>query len=348
MLERGRRNGINFYENSLDFICLIAALDVMIAHTSVYVLGNGSGNNILFWRVIAPGSAVVVFFSISGFLTMASFEHSESITKFYIKRAARIYPALLIAIILPVIIYAISDLIVVEPKGFLKYILKKSITGRGGGYNPDGAIGNGSLWTIFIQIQFYILTPILHFIIKKIKKQYHVLIIFVLILFNLFTPQMRDFLPSVLFRLYQNNCIPYLYMYVLGVILYLDREIIIPILTRRNVLICLSGVYILWHWILGADFLLEWTYINPVSAVIIVLICLGMGYALGTHRVKVDFSYGLFLWHLPIMDILHTVIEMRYSIVMLIMTWIISITVAILSNVLIEKPVVKITRKLVS
>ena len=192
------------------------------------------------------------------------------------------------------------------------------------------------------------LTPILHFIINHIKKRYHVLFLSVLILFNLFTPQMKDFLPSALFSLYQNNCIPYLYMYALGVILYFDRDIIIPILTRKSVLIFLGSVYILWHWILGADFWFDWTYINPVSAVIIVLICIGMGSALGTHRMKVDFSYGLFLWHLPIMDILHTVIEMPYSIIMLIMTWIISITVAILSNVLIEKPVVKIIRKLVS
>ena len=133
LLEKESQNGISFYGNSLDYICLIAAIDVMIAHTSVYVLGNGSGANIPFWRVIAPGPAVVVFFSISGFLTMASFEHTVSITKFYIKRAARIYPGLLMAIILPIIVYAMMDLIVIDPQSFIKYILKKIITGRGGG-----------------------------------------------------------------------------------------------------------------------------------------------------------------------------------------------------------------------
>ena len=346
LLKSDDRGSIKLYENSLDFIGILAALDVMIAHTSVYVMGNGSGASIPFWKIIAPGPAVVVFFSISGFLTMASFEHSKNIIKYYIKRVVRIYPALLVAIILPIIIYALSGLVEIEPINFFKFIIKKLITGRGSGYNPEGAIGNGSLWTVFIQIQFYILTPLLFYFINRVKKKFHIWIVFALIVLNLASPTMSIILPSVLNNLYQNNCIPYLYMYVLGSILYIDRDVIIPLLTEKRVLICLSGLYILWHWVLGADFWIKWTYINPISGVIVSILCIGFGFALGTHRAKIDFSYGLFLWHLPIMDILHTVIGIKYSLNMLILTWLISIIMAILSYVLIERPIVKKAREI--
>ena len=344
------QNSITFDEvdinsNSLDFVGIIAALDVMVAHTSVYIIGNGSGANIPFWRVIAPGPAVVAFFTISGFLTFASYEHSKNVLKYYVKRIARIYPALLCAIVLPIVIYSLSGSINIELDEFVIFLFKKVITGRGGGYNPSGAIGNGSLWTIFIQIQFYILTPIIYLFLKNTKRIWHLFSVLVLVILNIITPVMCTVLPNPLQSLYKNDCIPYLYMYMLGAVLYMNRKSLLPLLANKAVAIGLFVFFAFWQYILGADFWCDWTYINPISGIVVGLLCISLGFCFGRHRIPIDFSYGLFLWHLPVMDILHTAFKMDYSFAMLFLTWAISIIVAIGSSVFIEQPIVRIVRK---
>lgn len=117
---------LDINSNSLDFVGIIAALDVMVAHTSVYIIGNGSGASIPLWRVIAPGPAVVAFFTISGFLTLSSYEHSKNVLKYYAKRIARIYPALICAIVLPIVIYSLSGSINIEPGEFVGFFFQKS------------------------------------------------------------------------------------------------------------------------------------------------------------------------------------------------------------------------------
>ena len=337
----------NFYKNSLDYIGIFAALQVMVAHTSAYIIGNGSGAGVPFWRVIAPGPAVVVFFVISGFLTTASFERSHGLSEFYVKRMFRVYPALILAIIIPGLVYSIFNLVEIDYIRAIPFYIKKILTGRGHDIVPSGALGNGSLWTIFIQIQFYILTPLLYKIISAIKPVYKGILLFVLILINICHPLIVNVVNgSGLQRLYADTCLPYLYMYVIGMVIYIERNSLIPILSNKKILAIEISLYVIWHWIIGADFLCKWTYINPISAILIGLIAIGLGYALGDRHCKYDISFGVFLWHLPVTDMIHHVIGQDYSIGMLIEVWCISVLVALLSNKFVEAPMIKMGRKI--
>lgn len=339
----------DIYKNSFDYISIVAALQVMIAHTSAYIVGAGSGANIPMWRIIAPGPAVVVFFAISGFLTTASFERSNGLGEFYIKRAFRIYPALVVAILLPGIIYSCVGLIEVNWLQLIPFYAKKILTGRGHDIVPDGALGNGSLWTIFVQIQFYILTPLLYKILAKLKMKHHAILILFFVIINVFNDYIIQiiYIPS-LRRVYSDTCVAYLYMYLLGMCVYIDRHYLIPILSNKRLLLAEIVLYILWHWCIGADFLREWTYINPLSALLAAFIALGLGYALGKHRCRYDISFGLFLWHLPITDILHCVLGIEYSYRLLLVVWFTSIVVALVNCLLIEKPVAELSKRVMT
>ena len=337
-----------FYENSYDIIMLIAALQVMIAHTSAYIVGGGSGAGIPIWRIIAPGPAVVVFFALSGFLTTASYERSQSILSFATKRFFRIYPALIVAIVLPAVVYILSGNVDVNLGDSIWYFMKKFFTGRGHDLVPQGALGNGSLWTIFVQIQFYILTPLIISYMKRIKFSFQIVTLFFLLGLNVLHSMILALLGTTIGRLYGDTCLPYLYTYVLGVVLYLNRDKLISLISDKKFLIPACVLYIVWHWGLGADFFITWTYINPVSGILIAFIASGAGYFFGGHRLKLDISYGLFLWHLPIVDILHCVLKIEYSFKFLFIVWGLSILVAALSSLIIERPLIRIGKRIAS
>lgn len=334
--------------NSLDYICILAAIQVMIAHTSAYIIGGGSGTGILMWQIIAPGPAVVVFFAISGFLSTASFERSGGIKRFYLKRILRIYPALIVAILIPGMLYSITGLVEINWIKQIPFYLKKLLTGRGHDIVPEGALGNGSLWTIFVQIQFYILTPFLYKFLKNINRVYHVIVILLFLIENLLHDHLLQIIDiPIIRRLYEDTCITYLYMYLVGMCIFINRELLLPLLTNKLILLSEIVIYVIWHWVVCVDLIFDWTYINPVSAILASCIALGLGYFLGEHRVKYDISFGLFLWHLPVTDILHCVFGMEYSICLLLVVWFLSVLIALANCFLIEKPMFELSKRIV-
>ena len=302
---------------------------------------GGDGSNLRGWRFIAPGPAVAVMFVISGFLVTASYERSRGIIKFYIKRIFRIYPALMIVVITPALIYSITGIVEFGLKSFGLYTLK-CITYASGGvaFLPKNAIGNGSLWTIPIQMQFYLITPVLYKFVKKNKRVINMSILIFFVMLNLFSPVMRRHLPPVINRIYGLSCIPFVYMYLFGMLCYCYFDIWIPVLSKNVQFIGI--LYIIVHWILRLDFLRSWEYINPVSAFLIMSFAIGIAYRLGKIKLACDASYGIYLWHLPVVDVLHVVLLMHYSVLMLISVWGIAFLLGVGSWYLIEKPCIKL------
>lgn len=303
--------------------------------------GGGSGSDLRGWRFIAPGPAVAVMFVISGFLVTASYERSKGIVKFYVKRIFRIYPALLVVVVVPALIYSITGVVAFDLKAFVLYTLK-SITYASGGtaFLPKNAIGNGSLWTIPIQMQFYLITPFLYKIVKKNKRAINVSILILFVISNLLSPAVRMHLPSIINRIYGLSCIPFVYMYLFGMLCYCYFDQWIPVLSKNVQLIGI--LYIIVHWILRLDFLRSWEYINPVSAFLIMSFAIGIAYRLGKIKLVCDASYGIYLWHLPVVDVLHVVLLMHYSVSMLISVWGIAFLLGVGSWYLIEKPCIKL------
>lgn len=64
-------------------------------------------------------------FAMSGYLVIASYERSGDLLNFAIKRAVRIYPALIGVIILPLLIYSVTNLIHLDFSEAVIYFLKK-------------------------------------------------------------------------------------------------------------------------------------------------------------------------------------------------------------------------------
>lgn len=111
-----------------------------------------------------PG--VPIFFIVSGFLVSRSLERSSSLASFYRKRALRIYPALLVCLVVSIGIAAVfTTLPWASPQFFAWLAAQVTIVQF---YNPDFLRGfglgvlNGSLWTIPVELQFYIVLPLIY------------------------------------------------------------------------------------------------------------------------------------------------------------------------------------------
>jgi len=168
------------HKNNFDFLRLVFALSVIITH-SVILSGSGLQDPL---QYLTSGQfsfsdlGLAGFFTISGYLVFESLKRSNSIFEYYKKRVLRIYPGLLVALIVTMMVGAIvSDLnakhYFTESLTYKYILLKLSMFLRPNGLpevftgNPFPNEANGSLWTIPYEFLFYVLLSSVYFIRNK-------------------------------------------------------------------------------------------------------------------------------------------------------------------------------------
>lgn len=156
-------------DNNFNFIRIVAALAVLITHSFVLVVGSGDAEPFRVNLGITMGSiAVDVFFVTSGFLVTASLLNRQSVIDFIIARVLRIFPALIVMLLLTVFglgIYftALPKDSYLQNSGTYFYLLKCSTQIFGVAYNLPGVfennpykdVVNGSLWSMPHEIRMY-------------------------------------------------------------------------------------------------------------------------------------------------------------------------------------------------
>jgi len=149
--------------NNFDAVRMVAALTVLVSH-QFSLTGHGEAG--LFEVHSWGGVAVLVFFSISGFLVAQSWDNDPRLHAFMARRLLRVWPALAVAVVLTACV--LGPLIgsmpwrdYVHDPLFRRYfkILRFSNqlflpTGFEG--NVLGRVINGSLWTIPIEMKCYV------------------------------------------------------------------------------------------------------------------------------------------------------------------------------------------------
>src|ERR1700743_1799638 len=102
-MDRTVGSSLNGKENNFDFIRFYAALAVIFCHSFALTtqikdpLQRFSNSRSSF-----GGSSVEIFFIISGILITQSFERSKDLTSYFRARILRIYPALIVVVLLTV------------------------------------------------------------------------------------------------------------------------------------------------------------------------------------------------------------------------------------------------------
>ena len=157
--------------NNFDLLRLLAASQVIYVHcVSNLDLPTGTGLASWAYETLRLFPGVPIFFVISGFLISTAYERSRSgITSYFRNRFLRLYPALWTSFALSLGVLLVAGYLTwsfVSSKAGLFWLFGQVTFVQY--FNPshlrDFGTGvlNGSLWTIPVELQFYILLPILY------------------------------------------------------------------------------------------------------------------------------------------------------------------------------------------
>lgn len=152
-------------ENGFTAIRIFCALIVVYEH---FIVLTGINLPILELR----GIAVNVFFILSGFWVTRSLYTSKSLLEFYKKRVKKIFPAYLTVVFATAILLVFISTLTIRQyftdSGFWKYLVANISTlnfihpSLPGVFNGEPV--NGSLWTIKVELGFYIILPLITFL----------------------------------------------------------------------------------------------------------------------------------------------------------------------------------------
>ncbi len=284
---------IGIRDNCFTLVRYIMALTVIVWHSKRDI---GISDFVVF-RYFA---CVPVFFFISGFLTSASLEKNRYSFKDYLhKRFLRLYPELWISVFLCAAVIAVQF-----PYLFTKFQYYLWIFGQSTIFQfwtPDllrfygNGTPNGSLWTIPVSIQFYVLIYYLYPKIKKLNIKQDLIILTLGIACNSVLSLCEVYLTEILYKLVWETIFPYVYMFYMGVIFYKYFDQIVSVATKYFYVIAVVYAFECYN----SSFFNFIPHTSNTSAPIHVLVNLifwfSFAYKFKQLNIKKDYSYGIYV-----------------------------------------------------
>lgn len=298
--------------NNLDCLRLILASIVALFH--LYALSNIAAFS-AFGKYLSPQFAVRAFFVISGLLIYRSYARSSSIGSYLEKRVRRIWPAYFTIIMLAAIaLCPLSTLPFTRyyGAGFWKYLganllflnfLAPSLPGVFSS-NVITAV-NGALWTLKIEVAFYLLVPVIHYLCNLFGPNKTIGAIFSFSCIWKFGFALLDIMyrAPAIYTLDSSRSIysqmeaqfPGQLMYFcVGILLFLYFDTLK--LHYRSIFCITAGLFLLDHWLTRGNLDFLW-----ISGIVFVF---GFWRYFGNFSKYGDFSYGVYIVHFPIFQTL--------------------------------------------
>ena len=347
-------------QNNFDLIRLLAAAQVVVAHgighTELVKQLSPLGKQLFDALMLLPG--VPVFFVISGFLITQSFERNPSDLKGYFwRRGLRIFPALWVCLVV--------TLIALGAFGFLgrDFVLTKHFAAWLAGqvsflqfYNPEHfrdfgiGVANGALWTITVELQFYVFVPIFWWLTRsrgRIASALTAVMFFVsfaaycVMDHKVNGPGGFTGAP-IAFKLLHVTLAPHLWMFMLGIFLHRHFDRVRGMLEGKFLLYFVT--YALF--MAGVQTLVEFRSVPYYLAYLPSRTLLALGTIAAAYTARslstkllrgTDLSYGTYLYHSVVINVF---VELGWMNTMMAVVYvaIVSVITALVSWHVVEKP----------
>lgn len=155
--------------NNVTELRLLFAASVMISHAATLL--NPEGYRLL-RTILNSEAAVQGFFILSGYLVCGSYDRLRNAGQFYARRVMRIYPAYFVAVILFIALGIVQAMMLGNAVSWADvplYLISNLATLNFLKPNVEGVfadnpltIVNGALWSIKVEVMFYVLLPLLY------------------------------------------------------------------------------------------------------------------------------------------------------------------------------------------
>ena len=290
--------------------------------------------------------AVYIFFFISGFLILQSYETNSKI-KFIKARFLRIYPAYFILILFTVFVIAIVADYHHLPRNIFD-LTRFTYFAKLNPFNTNGNIVglfqqnylsnqiNNSLWTIPFEIFCYLILFILGCL-GIFKYKHSTLLLWLLLIliqkYNLFN------FVSLTIPIFNLSCytfIDFLIFFITGMLFYIYKNSI-----HLN-FVLLIGIWLILYLLKSTEYFEMFRYL--LVGYIIYFIAMYKEFSWYNSNMKNDYSYGIYLYAFPIQQLfctlyLEKVVSLSFSIII---SFLITLLLAILSWHFLEKPCLKL------
>ena len=301
--------------NNLDLIRLLAAVQVATHHSLGFLkLADTSPlvDRIVYLTLLLPG--VPIFFFVSGFLISKSYESSATLWQYARNRALRIYPALIVCTIVSVAgVFALRYLPRpgVSPVTFVVWLISQMTFVQF--FNPDFmrdygvGVLNGSLWTIAVELQFYVLVPFVYWLSGAGRNRRSLLTLCALLGLSLIANALLWHLDpdnnrSTFVKLFNVSFVPWFYMFLLGVLAQRYFAELHALLAGRGLIV--AAVYLAIA--AAARQFAEWPTSNDIHPVLFVVLAAAVFSVAFTSPAlserllrRNDVSYGVYVYHMP-------------------------------------------------
>lgn len=297
-----------YEKNGFDLLRHAAAFSVMMLHYSSFsmILSDNMPEKaaaFMGWvrRITLLFPGVVILFAMSGFLVSASFERAKTRKEFFLKRARRIYPELWIctAVNLAVVCMLVPELL---DSGIILWLVTQffGIANTPACLKtlPTGSI-NGALWTVFTEVQLYLVLGLIYPFLQKMKNRYWAAFLSVLAVLNLVCAAAARNAGGMAAKLTERLFVPYALWFFIGVFCFQRRGEILPVLKKA-----FGPLFVIYLMIVSADIQIPGYYTNIVTSVMIPFLVIACGYFMPKIRLKPDLSYGMFLYHWIVLNIM--------------------------------------------
>lgn len=292
---------IDYRRNSLDTIRLMAALMVMYFHAQEHLQAPAP---LMLDYIFVFFSGVPVFFALSGYLIWNSLGRSGGLGDYLLKRGKRIYPELWAGVLLNAaamilfldrpIPWLELGLFCLTQGSFLQFWTPDALRSYGCG-TP-----NGALWTICVTIQFYVAAYFFHRWMKGKKPGWWLGALLCAIGISVFSGKLDMVLPGIIFKLYGQTLLPYAWLFLLGMLCANYRDRLIPFLKKWWYLFVPVSILPL---ITGFDIQTNSGY-GVVRSITLFLGLVGFAYRFPRLAVKRDISYGIFVYHMIVVNVM--------------------------------------------
>lgn len=326
-------------DNNLDLLRLLLALSVVFLHLN-HLIDNQLVNTLGDTFHYISASAVPSFFIISGFLIYMSYERSSSLNSYFTNRFLRLYPAYFLLILACTIFLGlVSDLSLTDyySLGTVKYFIYNALflnfmapSLPGLFENHNLTIVNGALWSLKIEVMFYLAVPLLFKLLESHKNIIYLVVIYTLSFFYItFIESIAADNPKYLSLIHQLPA--QMSYFIAGIFCYKYYSLIVK-----------WKLYIIPISLAGLIY--DMVYLKPLLlSFLLVLTFINFRYVLSLKKIG-DLSYGVYIYHFPLIQLFiyfgytfTTAVEVSFL-------FFIILFISLLSWKLIEKPSLKLKR----
>jgi peptidoglycan/LPS O-acetylase OafA/YrhL len=322
-------------KNNLDFLRVLLASLVVILHLSI-LTGNQDIANISSLFEFASTRAVPGFFIVSGFLIYMSYERASNLTQYYWHRFLRLYPAYIFLLICCAsLLYFASNLDASDYFGIdlIQYLVNNLFFLNfihpnlpGVFQNNSVNVVNGALWTLKIEVLFYISIPLIHLIIKRLGSFKIILFIYISsTAYSVIFEYLYETQNLPIYRTLSNQLPGQMSYFISGITAYLYHDFI-----KKHSLPLLCSALLI--------FTLGLTYLEPLALMFILIYAFTiLKFSINMRKVG-DISYGVYIYHFPIIQVfVHLSIFQKHPLSLIALTYLTTFILAYSSWVFIEK-----------